>query len=144
VRRRHVKKILVGVDGSAESRTAADRAAELARAINAELVLAYVVTLPVSFGPELIAFQDWDLAEREHARKLLESLSTRCRTRGITVDAVIPSGAPAETLASMASAPDVELVVVGHRGRGALARVLLGSVAGKLVQISPKPVLVSR
>jgi len=89
-------------------------------------------------------FEGWDLAERAHARQLLESLRTSFKTRAITVDTVIPSGPPAETLARMASAPDVELVVVGHRGRGAIARVLLGSVADRLVQISPKPVLVSR
>jgi nucleotide-binding universal stress UspA family protein len=143
MRRRYVKKILVGVDGSAESSTAADLAAELAQAIGAELVLAYVVTVPVSFA-EPIPFEGWDLAERAHARQFLESLRTRFTTRAITIDTVIPSGPPAETLARMASAPDVELVVVGHRGRGAIARVLLGSVADRLVQISPKPVLVSR
>jgi nucleotide-binding universal stress UspA family protein len=36
------------------------------------------------------------------------------------------------------------MVVVGHRGRNAVARALLGSVADRLVQISPKPVLVVR
>jgi nucleotide-binding universal stress UspA family protein len=138
-----VKKILVGVDGSAESSTAADLAADLARAIGADLVLAYVVTLPVSFA-EPIPFEAWDLAERAHARQFLENLRTRFTTRAIIIDTLIPSGPPAETLASMASAPDVELVVVGHRGRSAFTRVLLGSVADRLVQISPKPVLVSR
>jgi len=42
----------------------------------------------------------------------------------------------------MATGCDVDLVVVGHRGRGALARLLLGSVADRLVQICPKPVLI--
>jgi nucleotide-binding universal stress UspA family protein len=38
----------------------------------------------------------------------------------------------------------VQLVAVGHRGRGAIRRALLGSVADALVQICPKPVLVAR
>jgi nucleotide-binding universal stress UspA family protein len=86
----------------------------------------------------------WDAAEREYASKLLEDVAAPLRKRGITVDTVVPSGAPAESLAKMASERDVDLVVVGHRGRGAISRVLLGSVADRLVQISPKPVLVSR
>ena len=45
-----VKKVLVGVDGSKESRIAADRAAELARALDAELTVACVVPAP-SPGP---------------------------------------------------------------------------------------------
>jgi len=44
----------------------------------------------------------------------------------------------------MAKGHDVDLVVAGHRSRGALARLVLGSVADRLVQISPKPVLVGR
>ncbi|MFL5394013.1 MAG: universal stress protein, partial [Myxococcales bacterium] len=37
---------------------------------------------------------------------------------------------------------DIELVVVGSRGRGAAARFLLGSVADRLARVSPKPLLI--
>jgi nucleotide-binding universal stress UspA family protein len=53
-------------------------------------------------------------------------------------------GPAAEALAELAQAPDIQMVVVGHHGRGAVKRLLLGSVAQRLVQISPKPVLVVR
>jgi nucleotide-binding universal stress UspA family protein len=139
-----MKKILVGIDGSTESRTAADRAADLAAATGSELVLAYVISPPPALAPEASYLERWDVAEREHARKLLDEVAAATRTRRITVETVMPSGAPAETLANMASQRDVEMVVVGHRGRGAISRVLLGSVADRLVQISPKPVFVSR
>ena len=51
-------------------------------------------------------------------------------------------GPAAATLSRVAKGGDVDLVVVGHRARGALARLLVGSVADRLVQICPKPVLV--
>lgn len=139
-----MKKILVGVDGSSESRTAAEQAANLAADSGAAILLAYVVRLPVTLPPETVYLERWDVAEREYARELLEDVAGAYRDRGISVDTVVPSGGPAETLAKMASEEDVDLVVVGHRGRGAISRVLLGSVADRLVQISPKPVLVSR
>jgi nucleotide-binding universal stress UspA family protein len=139
-----MRRILVGVDGSPESRRAADQAAELARPLEAKLLLAYVVSLPAALGPEAIELSGWELAERARARDLLEELGRHYREQGIGIETAMPSGAPAETLAEMAATDDVELVVVGHRGRGSLARVLLGSVADRLVQISPKPVLVNR
>jgi nucleotide-binding universal stress UspA family protein len=139
-----MKKILVGIDGSTESRAAADLAADLAAATGSDLVVAYVVSLPLALAPEASYLERWDIAEREYARKWLDDVAAACRTRGIAVETVMPSGAPAETLANMASQGGVDLVVVGHRGRGAISRVLLGSVADRLVQISPKPVLVSR
>jgi len=45
-------------------------------------------------------------------------------------------------VAEAAAAPDVSLVVVGSRGQGAVARVLLGSVSDRLVHVCPKPILV--
>jgi nucleotide-binding universal stress UspA family protein len=60
------------------------------------------------------------------------------------VETIVEPGAPAETLAELAKAGEVDLVVVGHRGRNALSRALMGSVADRLVQICSKPVLVVR
>ncbi len=56
----------------------------------------------------------------------------------------IGDGSPAEVLAALSAQPEVDMVVIGHRGRGMLSRLLIGSVADRLVQISPKPVLVVR
>ena len=53
-------------------------------------------------------------------------------------------GPPAETLADTAEKENFDLVAVGHRGRGAVERLLLGSVADRLAQISHKPVLICR
>jgi len=63
---------------------------------------------------------------------------------GRAAETIVEKGAPAETLAALAAAGDVDLVVVGHRGRNAVARALMGSVADRLVQICSKPVLVVR
>ena len=139
-----MKRILVGVDGSLESRAAADYAADLARQMNAQITLAYILPVPVPLAPDgyLESLAAWEQAEREYGQSLLRELAARLS--GITVETLSPAGPPAETLADLAKAGNVDLIVVGHRGRGAVTRLLLGSVADRLVQISPKPVLVVR
>jgi len=62
----------------------------------------------------------------------------------VTFDSETLSGPVAETLADVAQSQRYDLIVVGHRGRGGVKRVLLGSVADRLVQISSRPVLVVR
>jgi nucleotide-binding universal stress UspA family protein len=57
---------------------------------------------------------------------------------------MILRGSPAETLADTAERLGFEVVVVGSRGRGTVARMLLGSVADRLVHICKKPVIVAR
>ena len=141
-----MKRILVGVDGSPESKQAAELAVQIARATKAQLTLVYVAPVPVPFGPEPYAqsLAQSELAEREYGNGVLREMSARCSQGGLPVEARLESGSPAETLAQLAREGDVGLVVVGHRGRGAVQRMLLGSVADRLAQIAPCPVLISR
>lgn len=141
-----MKRILVGVDGSKESREAARLAAELARATESLLVIATSVApvIPLEGAPELIAQeQEEERKEREQAKELVKDVAASIG-EGVKVETLVASGAPAIALADLARSGEVDLVVVGHRGRSAVARALLGSVADRLVQISPKPVLVVR
>jgi nucleotide-binding universal stress UspA family protein len=141
-----MKRILVGVDGSKESREAVRLAAELARATESLLVIASAVPppIPVEGALELIVQeQEWERKERERANELVKEVAASIGD-GLKVETLVVSGAPAIVLADLAEAGEVELVVVSHRGRNAVARALLGSVADRLVQISPKPVLVVR
>src|SRR5262249_7566564 len=141
-----MKRILVGVDGSKESRDAVKLAAELARADGSLLVVASVI-LPVSpleGAPEIVARAKAQQArDREEAKALVQEAAASIGS-GVKVETAIAEGSPAIALADLAREGDVQLVVVGHRGRNAVARALLGSVADRLVQISAKPVLVVR
>ncbi len=141
-----MKRILVGVDGSIESRAAAEFAANLARQVGAQITLAYVLPVPVPLAPDgyLQSLAAWELAEREYGVGLLRELASRLQGPDFAVETVSPSGPAAETLADLGKSGNVDLIVVGHRGRGAVSRLLLGSVADRLVQISTRPVLVVR
>jgi nucleotide-binding universal stress UspA family protein len=138
-----MKKILVGVDGSSESKAAAEAAADIAQAYGAHLLVTYVTPPRPVRGMQAMGDEKWDIAEQEYAAGLLEEMERRCQREGVRVETMTASGAIADTLAQTAGAW-ADLVVVGHRGRGAVQRMLLGSVADQLVQISPKPVLIVR
>jgi nucleotide-binding universal stress UspA family protein len=142
-----MKRILVGVDGSKESRDAASVAAEIAHATSSELSIAYAVaTVPLpTAAPELVAHaNEWVDTEKEAAKIVLKEIAAAVAQPGLAIETIVQDGPPATALAELARTGDADLVVVGHRGRGAIARVLLGSVANRLVQISPTPVLVVR
>jgi nucleotide-binding universal stress UspA family protein len=139
-----MKRVLVGVDGSEASDQAARLAAEIALRFGARLTLAYSVPRlllpPDAYGLTLAE------VEQEHqafAAKLLARAASHLAETGVEVDTAVLDGPAAEALAEAAQAADVGLVVVGSRGRGAVARTLLGSVSDRLVHISPRPVLVA-
>ena len=133
-----MKRILVGVDGSSEARAAALEAGRLAKATGSVLELLHVV-------PYLIeAALDSSVPRTETNEALRGRLLLHWLAQEVAAETSLAQGEPADQLAEGARHADVWLVVVGHRGRGALKRALLGSVADRLTQISPKPVLVVR
>lgn len=138
-----MKRIVVAVDGSEPAQKAAGLAAEFAARFGARLTLVYVIPRlllpPDAYGLTLEQIEE---EHRKYAENLLADAVIKLGAPGVTVDSQLLFGAPAEAIAEAAAQPDVDLVVVGSRGRGAVARVLLGSVSDRLVHISPKPVLV--
>lgn len=140
-----MKRILVAVDGSEPSLRAAKLAAELSSKVGSKLTLAYV-SVPIVVPTEVYYVPNADLenAEQKRADEVLRDSANLVRGTAPEVSAVHLRGGAAEMVADAALADDVDMVVVGSRGRNAVARVLLGSVADRLVHICKKPVLVVR
>ena len=136
-----MKQILVGVDGSKESRAAAEKAAEIAAGTKAMLRLVCVVP-PIEALTNVIPSPRQVQEQRTAAKGIVDEVAKELH--GAQVETEIGDGSPAEVLAAIAAQPEVDMVVIGHRGRGLFSRMLLGSVTNRLVQISPKSVLVVR
>jgi nucleotide-binding universal stress UspA family protein len=137
------KRILVAVDGSEPSLKAVRMAAEVAQRFGARLTLVHVVPKlllpPDVYGLTIAAVEK---EHRAYADAILEKARGAIESAALEVGSTVLFGAPAEALAEEAAAPDIGMVVIGSRGHGAVARVILGSVSDRLVHISPKPVLV--
>ena len=138
-----MKKILVAVDGSPQSLHAARLARDLARSTGARLTLVYSAPLVMLPG-ELPLKMAWDVikADAERGNQLLAAAADALAEPGL--EAIGLEGPPAERIAELAEKEDYDMVVVGSRGRNAVARVLLGSVADRMVHICRRPVLVVR
>jgi nucleotide-binding universal stress UspA family protein len=134
-----LQKILVAVDGSAPSGRAARLAIELAGP-SGEVTLAHVV--PPMFIPAEIPFAGAPWAE--DAVKLGEQMldDTLKELGQPRVKRVNVMGPPAEALADLALEGKYDLMVVGSKGRGAVSRMLIGSVTDRLVHICRCPTLV--
>jgi len=138
-----MKRILVAIDGSEPAARGARLAADIAVRFGARLTLLYVVPRlllpPDVYG---LTVEEVEREHRAHAERILQAALASLGGAGVEIDSQVLAGPPAEILAEAATAPDVGLVVVGSRGQGAVARVLLGSVSDRLVHVCPKPILV--
>ena len=137
-----MKKILAAVDGSAASMHAVRAALELADKMGAEVTLAHVV--PPVFIPGEVPFDAGRLAEGAMAAG--EALLTQAAAEvgRPAIARVCLQGSPGEALAELGEDGHFDLVVVGSKGRGAVARMLVGSITDRLVHICKRPVLVVR
>lgn len=140
-----MKSVLVAVDGSPSSLKGVAHAAELAKALGLKVELVHVLP-PVLLSPAVYAevISKLEAGNKDAARKIFEEALRVVRAVGVEADTVMLDGAPAEALADLAQADRVWGVVIGARGHSAVSRVLLGSIADRLVHICSKPVLVVR
>ncbi|WP_431231149.1 universal stress protein [Mycolicibacterium psychrotolerans] len=135
--------IIVGVDGSPESKVAVDWAARDAALRGAQVHLVHVLSSPaVMTFPEVPVPSGYFQWQEDSAREILESAAetVAAATKDVKVTSEIVSGSPIPTLADLSK--DAQLIVVGSRGRGALARSLLGSVSTGLVHHAHCPVAI--
>lgn len=139
-----MKRILVGVDGSEHAGRALALAIELARGMQSE-VLAVAVLPPMFMPSEFFAdLEDFESEREKHAQAALDEAVSRCGAAQVPVRTRVAKGPPDQVISALAQTEDADLVVVGTHGRGAVGRVILGSISDRLVHLCPKPVLVAR
>ena len=144
-----LKNILVATDFSEPSDAALAYGRELAARFNATLHVLHIAEniYITTFGAESYAAVAPDLqAEVEDsARARLQQLVLDSDGSGPrTTPVVMTSGSPAFAIIDYAGEHEIDLIVMGTHGRGALAHLLMGSVAEKVVRLAPCPVLTVR
>ena len=141
-----MKRILVATDGSPSSAEAVAFGLELAAEHTAELIFVHVVPMldvvpATGFGGIGGAFPH-DVTE--HDRTLLDEAAATAAEHEIDARTALLRGDPVSEIVAYADSHDVDLIVVGSRGHGAIASTLLGSVSRGVLGESKRPVLIVR
>lgn len=144
---RAFKRILVPTDFSEASKVALKYACELADALNASLSILHIVENPFPPGAYTEYYsppQDFlDRIERDSRSDLEAALTPEEKDR-YRATLVLRKGAAAQEILLYLREHDIDLVVMATHGRGAIARLMMGSVADKIVRAAPCPVVTIR
>ncbi len=140
--------IMVPLDGSQLAETAIPMAVTLSRVTGAEIVLLRVLEemRPIydTECREVIWVDPANPRLELLAPEILEPTVTRLTQEGLSVQAVIRLGDPRTEIIDEAERHPAPVIVMASHGRGGLSRVLLGSVATRVLQAAPCPVLIVR
>ena len=144
-----IKKIVVGVDFSSDADVAATSALAIARHTGAEVVLAHV-GMVVDRGRAMLSTgtgSDWERLAHEQVasdRARLEEMKQRLSGQGPEVSAAFVDGVPDTGLVNTAHEIGAQMIAVGTHGRTGFKRLLMGSIAERVVRLFDGAVLVAR
>jgi nucleotide-binding universal stress UspA family protein len=132
-------KVLIAVDGSEHARKAVSFVAELAGSARLEAILLNVQPEPeirsVALAREAVV-----TAERNDVRTATAAAEAALEVAGVPVTVCVEHGDPAHAIARLAKETDCDHIVMGTRGLGSLAGLVMGSVATKVLQLAHVPV----
>lgn len=138
------EKVLLAVDGSEHALHAARTAADLARTMNSKefrIVVAYDFIPPYLGEPNM---QQAINARMEDAQSVLQNAVKEVGDLPCEIHTELIEGPTAEAIIGVATTRKSDVIVMGSRGLGTLAGLLLGSTSQKVVAHAPCPVLIVR
>ena len=138
-----VRLILVPVDFSESTPPLLDWAAHLAEQHGSSVVLLHAYHLPVEFQQLEGAYlpPDFWASVKAEAEESLARMKAALEQRGVEVETVVCEGYAATVIVDEATARNADLIVIGTHGLSGLKHLLLGSIAERVVQKAPCPVL---
>jgi nucleotide-binding universal stress UspA family protein len=140
-----MNRILIATDGSPAAEQAVEMGVELAKAEGAGVAVVYVVPRTELAG--LTGFGVVGYVPREPTSEdeaVLEQAAALAHREEVPVVSRLLRGDPVAEIVAYAEVLDVDLIVVGSRGHGAIAAAVLGSVSRGVLAHSQRPVLIVR
>ena len=140
-----IQKILVPFDFSEYSEKACHWAVGMAEKWRARILVLHIVPRP-SYPPVLMGSHfnavDFEEGLRAEAEDRLKTFVAQTPHGRVLIDVKVMVGEPSWDICKIAEDEQCDLVIMGSHGRTGLGHVLLGSVAERVVRLSPSPVLV--
>jgi len=135
------QRVLVATDGSKQCRPAVERAIDFAQSYGGEISVVSIVAVPAEFYAEAPQVVE-DMIHK--AKGYVEEVKEQAEASGVKAEAFVKEGEAYQAIVDLARERDVNIIVMGSHGRTGLKRLLMGSVAEKVIGYAPCPVLVTR
>ena len=135
------QRVLVATDGSKQCRHAVERAIDFARSYGGEITVVSIVDVPAEFYAEAPQVVE-DLVHK--AKGYVEEVKRQAEASGVKAEAFVKEGEAYQAIIDFAKARDINIIVMGSHGRTGLKRLLMGSVAEKVIGYASCPVLITR
>ena len=138
-----VKKILIPTDGSDYSMKAAEYGVSVAKFLGAEIMVVYVIDTVVL--EQIAKVTERDSVEAELKRdgsRYVNYIVDIAERESLKTDSMVARGRPFEQIVHLAKGLKMDLIVMGTYGRRGAERILIGSVAERVIEYSSCPVLV--
>ena len=143
-----IRRILYPSDFSPASRPAFKRAMELAKSLRSQLLIVHVLAPPPIIGEGYITAETVETllrSQRHAAQRQLRVLVARAKAAGVRVSSLlVETGMTHEQIVRVARRKRADMIVMGTHGRTGLTRLLLGSVAARVIATARCPVLTVR
>lgn len=141
-----MKKLLVAVDGSGASLRALKAAAALAKLTGGSLRLVHALEEPRVYGEIAVYVTPAKMAalQRAHSEAILERAEAELKGAGVPFTREVLEGPIGRIIAEHAERSGCDAIVMGRHGESAIADMLMGSVAMKVLHASKLPVLLVR
>lgn len=133
-------QVLVPTDGSEASQRATEHAVSIADRQGATLHVLHVVDAGPDSTPDGGGGLNADDL-REGGESAIEAVTERAECAGVAVETFVDAGVAYQSIVEYVDTNDIDLVVMGTRGRSGIHRFLLGSVAEKVLRTVDAPVM---
>lgn len=138
-------KVLVALDLSASTDKVVQKTQEFGTRLSAQIWLLHVAEPEPDFvgldmGPQVV--RDATAKDLHAEHRQVQAIAQRLREAGVDATALLVQGATVETILDEASKLDADMLILGSHGRGAMQRLLVGSVSEGVLRKSSRPVLV--
>ena len=139
--------ILVAVDDSDVSVTAAEQAIILAKKLGSKVTLVSIISLDplnnISFYGKSLSAMDYYSEAVSHAKEILIALKLKFTTQGIVTDTkILGNTSESHAITELADELKIDLIIMGSHGRIGFKKFALGSVAQSVLTASHVPVLI--
>ena len=146
---RPIRRILHATDYSKASARALDEAVGLAKQNHAELLILHVIEPMSSYaagedfgGAEL--YMKMEESAKQNAQRSMQKLMRKLQQAKLNAKSLLLNGTAHEQIVNAAKTRKANMIVIGTHGRTGLSKLLMGSVAGKVISLASCPVLTVR